>query len=167
MNRIEHGNPPADTKGDSIVRNHFDSNTDLYVDKYQASYRVCCQERIELLKDFLDINSGVPVNILDVGCGAGVFVDMLLNLYPGAQAVGVDSSMGMLKRNVPISRKTLILGDAKRLPFRPQSFDLINVDTVMHHLVDFRGYRSTSRGYQTVSFLASGAFEAKRGPHRA
>ncbi len=72
-----------------------------------------------------------------------MFVDMLLDRLPNAQAVGLDSSIGMLKKNIPRPRKTLVLGEGKTLPFSPKSFDLINVDTVMHHLVDFRGYDST------------------------
>jgi len=141
-------NPLSKGRGDAAVRKHFDSNTDLYVDKYEESYRAICRERIDLLKKFVDVTSRKPLAILDVGCGAGVFVDMLLQEYPQAQAFGVDSSLGMLRRNRFASRKVLVLGDARELPFRPQSFDLINVDTVMHHLVDFRGYQNTIRAIQ-------------------
>jgi SAM-dependent methyltransferase len=141
--RMSVGNLHAKERGDARVRSHFDSNTDVYVDKYEKTYKDICRERLALLENFLDICSTRPLKILDVGCGAGVFVDMLLDLYPRAEAVGVDSSFGMLKRNAPVPRKTLLLGDAKELPLRPNSFDLINVDTVMHHLVDFRGYKST------------------------
>jgi SAM-dependent methyltransferase len=130
------------TRGDAAVREHFDSHTDLYVDKYQEAYKALCRERISLLNDFVDI-AGKPITILDVGCGAGVFIDMLLNQSTSAQAFGMDSSLGMLKRNALVPRKSLVLGDARELPFRPKSFDLINVDTVMHHLVDFRGYHKT------------------------
>ncbi|MGC1484826.1 MAG: methyltransferase domain-containing protein [Candidatus Acidiferrum sp.] len=136
-------NYPSRTRGDEIVRNHFDAHTDLYVDKYEETYKEMCRERLTLLKNFLDMGCRESMKILDVGCGAGVFVDMLLDRYPNAEAVGVDSSLGMLKRNIAVRRKMLLLGDAKELPFRPNSFDLINVDTVMHHLVDFRGYGNT------------------------
>lgn len=137
------GNSQSRTRGDEKVRNHFDAHTDLYVDKYEKPYKDICRQRLALLNGFLDTGRREPMKILDVGCGAGVFVDMLLDQYPCAEAVGVDSSFGMLKRNTPVPRKILLLGDAKELPFRPNSFDLINVDTVMHHLVDFRGYRNT------------------------
>jgi SAM-dependent methyltransferase len=130
------------TRGDALVREHFDSNTDVYVDRYQDAYKVICQERIAILEGVMG-KAAEDFALLDVGCGAGIFIDMLLSKYEKAQAWGMDSSLGMLKKNGFISRKSLILGDARELPFRPKSFDLINVDTVMHHLVDFRGYQNT------------------------
>lgn len=128
---------------DAAIREHFDANTKLYVDKYEASYKCICHERIGLLKDYVDARPGRPLTILDVGCGAGTFADLLLEMYPYVRAYCLDSSRGMLKRNAIDSRKCLVLGDAMALPFRPESFDLINVDTVMHHLVDRNGYRDT------------------------
>ncbi len=133
----------SETIGDARVREHFDTNTDLYVDTYKAAYRAICEERIGLLERFLSVPSGEPLTILDVGCGAGTFLDMLLNRYPHSRAFGVDSSQGMLSRNAPSPRKKLILSDARELLFGPNSFDLINVDTVMHHLIDYSGYRNT------------------------
>ena len=146
------GNPMAENRGDAVVRKHFDSNTDLYVDKYDEPYKAICRERIRLLEQFLS-DRWTPCSILDVGCGAGVFVDMLLETYPQARAIGVDSSAGMLGRNIIRPRKALLLGDARDLPFHGATFDLINVDTVMHHLVDFRGYRNTIENIE--SFLLS------------
>lgn len=136
------GNSPLN-RGDAVVRKHFDSNSDLYVDKYEIPYRNICRERLELLGGFVGVGCKEPIKILDVGCGGGVFVDMLLGSYPNAEAVGVDSSFGMLRKNARVARKTLLLADARELPFLPNSFDLINVDTVMHHLVDFHSYRDT------------------------
>lgn len=133
----------ATLRGDATVREHFDSHTDIYVDKYEEPYKAVCRERIGLLKDSLGSPSRKPLAILDVGCGAGLFIDMLLTEFPEAQAFGVDSSIAMLRRNTRVSQKHFVLGDARELPFRPKSFDLINVDTVMHHLVDFRGYQYT------------------------
>jgi SAM-dependent methyltransferase len=127
----------------AAVRDHFDSNTSLYVDNIAENYGAICGERLGLLEKYLKAHAGKPLSVLDVGCGAGVFTDLLLSRYPTVRAYCLDSSIGMLARNTPATRKSLILGDAKALPFRTSSFDLINLDTVMHHLVDFEGYRST------------------------
>jgi SAM-dependent methyltransferase len=127
----------------AAIRNHFDSNTSLYVDKIAENYGAICGERLGLLEQFLEAHAGEPLSVLDVGCGAGVFTDLLLSKYPTVRVYGLDSSIGMLARNTPSARKNLILGDARSLPFRTRSFDLINLDTVMHHLVDFESYQST------------------------
>lgn len=128
---------------DAVIREHFDSNTSLYVDEIAEKYSAICRERLGLLEQYLEVHAGQPLSVLDVGCGAGVFTDLLLDKYPHVRAYCLDSSPGMLTRNAPSSRKSLVLGDAKALPFRPCSFDLINLDTLMHHLVDFEGYRNT------------------------
>jgi SAM-dependent methyltransferase len=135
--------PKADAE--TRVRKHFDANTDLYVDKYAASYARLCQDRIHLLEQHIKIHGDGPLAILDVGCGGGTFTDLLLEEFPQARAYCLDFSYGMLRRNVSNSRKVLIQGDASALPFAPRNFDIINVDALMHHLVDFRGYEETHR----------------------
>jgi ubiquinone/menaquinone biosynthesis C-methylase UbiE len=135
--------PARRANGDAVIRNHFDSNTSLYVDKIEARYSAICGERLGLLEKFVEAYAGQPLAVLDVGCGAGVFTDLVLGKYPQFRAYCLDSSLGILKRNAPVSGKSLVMGDAKALPFRPHSFDLINLDTLMHHMVDFEGYRDT------------------------
>jgi SAM-dependent methyltransferase len=135
--------PVRRTNKDAVIRDHFDSNINLYVDKIAANYSSICGERLGLLERYLEAHAGQPLSVLDVGCGAGVFTDLLLDKYPHVRAYCLDSSFGMLTRNAPGLRKSLVMGDAKALPFRQRSFDLINLDTLMHHLVDFEGYRNT------------------------
>ncbi len=131
------------SRADARVRKHFDGNVDLYVDLYAETYKTICRKRIELLRPFLKSRAGESFRILDVGCGGGMFLDMLLEEYPKAQAIGIDSSLGMLGKNLAQPRKALVLGDAKELPLRHGTIDLVNVDTVMHHLVNFCGYQNT------------------------
>ena len=144
---------PRRNNSDLAVRNHFNSYVHLYTEKVEANYREICRERLELLEAHMDADADGALKILDVGCGAGTFTDMLLEKYPRARSYCVDSSLGMLKRNARCSRKSVIMGDAKALPFGPCSFDLINVDTLMHHLVDFAGYHNTLNAIQ--EFLVS------------
>ena len=67
--------------------------------------------------------------ILDLGCGKGRFARALQAL--GAQMVGLDLSAAMLAEatGVPCVRAT-----ARRLPFRPRSFDAIMAVEVFQHL---------------------------------
>src|SRR5271166_2246774 len=122
--------PKADR--DAVIRAHFDSNTSLYVDKIETKYGAICGERLGLLDKYLEAHAGQLLSILDVGCGAGVFTDLVLDKYPQVRAYCLDSSLGMLKRNTTGLRKSLVLGDARALPLCPHSFDLINLDTLMH-----------------------------------
>jgi len=130
-------------EADSVVRDHFDRSAGLYVDKYEVPYRIICQERLELLDGYLSARRKDEFTVLDIGCGAGVFMDMILDRYKNARACCIDFSFQMLNRNARTPRKRLVWGDARMLPFRPASFDIINLDALMHHLIDRRGYQST------------------------
>src|SRR5271156_4360989 len=101
--------PVRKTNRDVAIREHFDSNTGLYVDEIAANYSAICGERLGLLEEYLEANAGQPLSVLDVGCGAGVFTDLLLDKYPQVRAYCLDSSLGMLTRNAPGSRKSLVL----------------------------------------------------------
>jgi trans-aconitate methyltransferase len=104
---------------DAVIRDHFDSDTSLYVDKSAANYSAICGERLGLLEQYLEDHAGQPLSVLDVGCGAGVFTDLLLGKYPQVRDYCLDSSLGMLTRSAPGSRKSLVLSDAKALPSAP------------------------------------------------
>lgn len=132
------------SRADSKVREHFTRSTELYVDRYEASYLVLCRQRMDLLNRCWRPNPAQPISVLDVGCGAGIFADHILETFPAATICCVDVSIGMLRRGKQDSRKRLILGDARNLPFaETASFDLINADALMHHLVTIGGYESS------------------------
>ena len=66
--------------------------------------------------------------ILDVGCGTGALLDRL----PEAKRRGVDLSLAMLARARSRSCGCLAAGDAERLPFAGESFD-VAVSTSSFH----------------------------------
>lgn len=87
----------------------------------------------------------IPVRILDVGCGTGFVSSLLLaHLRANDLVVGVDQSEGMLRRartkldDGAAGRVRLVRGDVARLHFRSASFDLLTVNSVLHHCFDYR-----------------------------
>ncbi len=98
-----------------------------------------------LLKDYYgDLSDAPPPfdvkkgdKILDLGCGWGRVLKPVLDR--GAKAVGLDISEKMLhaaKRHLKAKghKAVLILGDATRLPFADNSFDMIYSLLVLQHL---------------------------------
>lgn len=72
--------------------------------------------------------------ILDLGCGDGINMEILRDLGV-KHVVGVDVS----NRLVELARQRMsfavfVQGSAKKLPVRDQSFDVVFVDSVFHHL---------------------------------
>jgi len=62
--------------------------------------------------------------ILDIGCGLGLDVDTFKTL--GLEPVGIDLSfVGLKKARCHSPESKFIFCDARRLPFRPQTFDAL------------------------------------------
>lgn len=77
--------------------------------------------------------------VLDVGCGAGRFLDVASRW--GARVVGVDLSFAVEASHQNVgSRDTVavIQADVFHLPFRPETFDAIFSIGVLHHSRDTR-----------------------------
>ncbi len=76
----------------------------------------------------------VGKGVLDVGCGAGRFVEIALSL--GARVVAVDysSAVDACRQNFPgHPNLEVVQADIYRLPLRPASFDLVYCFGVLQH----------------------------------
>ena len=137
---------PAAKFSESTVRDHFNHNSTLYTDEYRDPYTRVCSERLQMLSPLF--RSDQPISLLDIGCGGGIFADLFLSSYPRASAWGFDLSENMLRSNRPHPRKHVLLASAAAIPVRTGFFDVINIDTIMHHLIDHAGYSQTIKGIQ-------------------
>jgi SAM-dependent methyltransferase len=71
--------------------------------------------------------------IVDLGCGSGVFSDLLHQ--QGCDTVGLDLSPQLValgRRNYPDVE--FVEGDVEHLPFPPMSFDGVLLSGIVHHL---------------------------------
>lgn len=77
--------------------------------------------------------------ILDVGCGDGAFLKGLINFGMKGIFFGTDLSYNMLKfahDNIPHPDVRLFVADGFKLPLKEDTkFDLIHIDSVLHHLI--------------------------------
>lgn len=86
--------------------------------------------KIEFIKKHICLDKNT--NILDVGCGFGIFTHYLEKL---ARTVGTDFSLSMLKDN---PCKLLINSNGKKLPFKNNTFDVVFCGDLLHHVDDER-----------------------------
>ena len=76
--------------------------------------------------------------VLDIGAGTGSHYSRLIKAQPGVDYYALDLVPNFL-RNHPCSANRLAQGDAMRLPFADDSFDLVMANHVLYHISDIGG----------------------------
>lgn len=77
--------------------------------------------------------------ILDVGCGTGSYYERLRDLLPDTHYTGIDIEPGMLDNHHArgaASGTGLAVGDARHMPFRDSSFDVVMANHMLYHVPD-------------------------------
>ena len=108
-------------------KTQFDSHTKSSITKKRA---------LEACGDYV-WNKLRGSTVLEVGCGAGRFTEILLNA--GAKVYSTDLSLAVEvnQSNFPLSAQHKILqADVAHLPFKPESFDIVFCLGVIQHTPD-------------------------------
>lgn len=72
--------------------------------------------------------------LLDVGCGNGIFLSMVLNKFD-VEVSGIDISPGMIEKSKELldGRADPKVGDSEHLPWNDRSFDIVTCSASFHH----------------------------------
>ena len=72
--------------------------------------------------------------LLDLGCGNGTFLSMVLNKFD-VEVSGIDISPGMIEKSKELldGRADLKVGDSEHLPWNDKSFDVVTCSASFHH----------------------------------
>jgi ubiquinone/menaquinone biosynthesis C-methylase UbiE len=105
------------------IREHYDSVADTYDDHYNHETRGIPYHNH--LSDYLIRALPGQGDLLDIGCGTGLFVDKYLR--HGGTATGLDISAKMLgKARERCPYCEYVTGNGETLPFRERSFDAVS-----------------------------------------
>lgn len=84
-------------------------------------------------------NANTKIKVLDIGCGDGAFIKSLINSSINAEYTATDISLKMInfaKENLNNNDIFLMVSDAFDIPIsKNYKFDLIHIDSVLHHLI--------------------------------
>jgi SAM-dependent methyltransferase len=72
--------------------------------------------------------------VLDVGCGPGVYESALRHLFPGVTYYGLDFSEGMLEKHP--RKQSVVMADAQYLPYPSGTFDVVMANHMLYHVPD-------------------------------
>ncbi len=135
----------------STVKEYFDKNAHFHAYHNDPSVYLPI---LELLKSNHKSNN---LKILDVGCGDGSFIKGLKKMGIAAEFFGIDLSSSMIQmanQNLTERDVYLMVGDLFKLPLRPDlKFDIIHLDSVLHHIIGKNVTESKRLVMQILSLL--------------
>ncbi len=108
---------------------HFEEISSHYSDTYAGKYTGFMYDAI--LRELEGKNFST---LLDVGCGTGIFLSMILNKFD-VNVSGIDISPGMIEKSRELlgDRADLKVGDSEHLPWKADSFDIVTCIASFHH----------------------------------
>jgi ubiquinone/menaquinone biosynthesis C-methylase UbiE len=102
-------------------------------DRYDSRWSFYVNATLQATLSHLDLHPGDRV--LDLGCGTGTLLENLLTVAPKAEMFGLDPCAEMLnvaRQKLPTSIN-LKLGNATKIPFPSDSFDVLVSTSAFHY----------------------------------
>ena len=115
------------------ARNEFDDWAAEYDDSILQKYLF--EPAHNALLEQVDAN-GIR-DILDIGCGTGVFARRIVAAFEDATVEGLDLSQEMIRvareKTTDCGRMKFTVGDSEHLPFDDGAFDCVTCSNSFHH----------------------------------
>lgn len=106
------------------------------LEKWTASQNRRHRMTLRLPEEALRSSSGTTC-ILDVACSAGVITSEVSRSFPDAELYGIDNSLLAIEAASEAHNEIeFAVGDAYRLPYAPESFDVVVLNNIWEHVPD-------------------------------
>jgi ubiquinone/menaquinone biosynthesis C-methylase UbiE len=111
-------------------KKYFDKQSTNFFDTFDGKFCSLMYEGVMQKIRTQPFNS-----ILDVGCGTGAILSLVISEYKGIKACGIDLSEKMIEKSAELLGQSvqLIVGDSDNLPWADNSFDLVLCNSSFHH----------------------------------
>lgn len=110
----------------------FTKAAEIYDSGHAGIYEMCKDDYPPILEELKKIQFA---DLLDVGCGTGPMIELLVSEYPEKHYTGLDLTPKMIETaNAKHLKNTeFIVGDSENLPFSAESFDVVICANSFHH----------------------------------
>lgn len=110
----------------------FTKAAEIYDSGHAGLYEMCKDDYPPVLEE---LKKYPFQKLLDVGCGTGPMIELLLKEFPDRSYTGIDLTPRMIEvaqeKNLEHSR--FLVGDSENLPFEKDTFDVVICTNSFHH----------------------------------
>lgn len=110
----------------------FTKAAEVYDSGHAGVYEMCKDDYPPVLEELKKYQFQ---NLLDVGCGTGPMIELLVKEFPDRNYTGIDLTPRMIEvaqaKNLPYTR--FLVGDSENLPFTENTFDAVICTNSFHH----------------------------------
>ena len=110
----------------------FTKAADVYETDHAGIYEMCRKDYPPILEE---LKKRPFKNLLDVGCGTGPMIELLLEEFDDIVCTGLDLTPRMIEvasaKGLPHAR--FVVGDSENMPFENESFDAVICANSFHH----------------------------------
>lgn len=110
----------------------FTKAAEIYDSGHAGLYEMCKDDYPPVLEE---LNQHPFQTLLDVGCGTGPMIELLLKEFPDKSCTGVDLTPRMIEvaRAKNLANASFLVGDSEHLPFEQGAFDVVICTNSFHH----------------------------------
>lgn len=110
----------------------FTKAADVYDSGHAGVYEMCKDDYPPVLEE---LQKYTFQELLDVGCGTGPLIELLLKEFPDRNYTGIDLTPRMIEvaQEKKLAHTKFLVGDSEHLPFADDTFDAIICTNSFHH----------------------------------
>ena len=110
----------------------FTKAAEIYDSGHAGIYEMCKDDYPPVLQEL----KNYPFQeLLDVGCGTGPMIELLLKEFPDKNYTGIDLTPRMIEtaQTKKLAHTKFLVGDSEHLPFPENTFDVVICTNSFHH----------------------------------
>lgn len=122
----------TDQKYKDLSIKEFTKAAEVYDSGHAGVYEMCKDDYPPVLEEIKKIEFQ---ELLDVGCGTGPMIELLLKEFPDKSYTGIDLTPRMIEvaQEKKLNHTRFLVGDSENLPFAENTFDVIVCTNSFHH----------------------------------